>query len=54
MHSYITLTLLLQTYQLFNPNAIYELGVRHALRPYSTIIIKEDEGKYRLILDTIE
>ena len=45
MHSYITLTLLLQTYQLFNPNAIYELGVRHALRPYSTIIIKEDEGK---------
>lgn len=29
----------------FNPNAIYELGVRHALRPYSTIIIKEEEGK---------
>ena len=28
-----------------NPNAIYELGVRHALRPFSTIIIKEDEGK---------
>ena len=29
----------------FNPNAIYELGVRHTLRPHSTIIIKEDEGK---------
>jgi len=29
----------------FNPNAIYELGVRHTLRPFSTIIIKEDEGK---------
>ena len=29
----------------YNPNAIYELGVRHTLRPYSTIIIKEDEGK---------
>lgn len=28
----------------YNPNAIYELGVRHALRPYSTVIIKEDEG----------
>ena len=28
-----------------NPNAIYELGVRHTLRPFSTIIIKEDEGK---------
>lgn len=29
----------------YNPNAIYELGMRHALKPYSTIIIKEDEGK---------
>lgn len=28
-----------------NPNAIYELGVRHSLKPYSTIIIKEDGGK---------
>lgn len=27
-----------------NPNALYELGVRHAMRPYSTIIIKESEG----------
>jgi hypothetical protein len=25
-----------------NPNALYELGVRHALRPHSTIIIVED------------
>lgn len=29
----------------YNPNAIYELGVRHAAKPYSTVIIKEDEGK---------
>jgi len=29
----------------FNPNAVYELGIRHALKPYSTIIIKEDECK---------
>lgn len=29
----------------YNPNAIYELGIRHALRPYSTIIIKEDQSK---------
>jgi len=29
----------------FNPNAIYELGIRHALKPYSTIIIREDKSK---------
>lgn len=29
----------------YNPNAIYELGVRHTMRPFSTIIIKEDESK---------
>src|SRR5512134_2720744 len=29
-----------------NPNALYELGVRHALRPYSTILMKEEEGKF--------
>ncbi len=27
----------------YNPNALYELGVRHAVKPYSTIIIKESE-----------
>lgn len=26
-----------------NPNALYELGVRHALRPYTTIVISEDK-----------
>ena len=35
----------------FNPNAIYELGIRHAVRPYSTIVIKEDEGKIPFDLD---
>ena len=29
-----------------NPNAIYELGVRHALRPYSTIVIAESKLQY--------
>lgn len=28
-----------------NVNAVYELGVRHALRPNATIIMKESEGK---------
>jgi hypothetical protein len=27
----------------YNPNAFYELGVRHALKPYTTILIAEDE-----------
>src|SRR5450432_3489025 len=29
-----------------NPNALYELGVRHALRPFSTIVIKELAEKF--------
>lgn len=28
-----------------NVNAVYELGVRHALRPNSTIVMKEDKGR---------
>ncbi len=36
----------------YNPNALYELGVRHAVRPYSTIIMKkEDQGKVPFDLD---
>ncbi len=35
----------------YNPNAIYELGIRHAVRPYSTIIIKEQEGSIPFDLD---
>jgi len=34
-----------------NANAIYELGVRHALRPYRTIIMKEEEGKFQFDLN---
>src|SRR4051812_7327521 len=29
-----------------NANAIYELGVRHALRPHTTIILAENEFKF--------
>ena len=29
-----------------NSNALYELGVRHALRPNTTIVISEDKTKY--------
>ncbi|MDF3077524.1 MAG: hypothetical protein K0S09_1413 [Sphingobacteriaceae bacterium] len=35
----------------YNPNAIYELGIRHAVRPYSTIIIKEKQGKIPFDID---
>lgn len=31
-----------------NANALYELGTRHALRPFSTIIIKGGESKFLL------
>lgn len=34
-----------------NPNAIYELGIRHAVRPFSTIILKEKDGKMPFDLD---
>ena len=36
-----------------NPNAIYELGVRHALRPFSTIVISEDKLAYPFDLNHI-
>jgi len=29
-----------------NPNALYELGVRHALKPYATIVMAEEQQKY--------
>ena len=29
-----------------NKNAFYELGVRHALRPFTTVVIAEDGIKY--------
>ena len=35
----------------YNPNAIYELGIRHAVKPFSTIVIKEKEGKIPFDLD---
>lgn len=28
----------------YNPNAIYELGIRHAVKPFHTIILKEKHG----------
>jgi tetratricopeptide (TPR) repeat protein len=36
-----------------NANALYELGVRHALRPFSTIIMKESQGKLYFDLNHI-
>ena len=34
-----------------NPNAIYELGIRHAARKNHTIILKDKEGKIPFALD---
>lgn len=36
-----------------NINAVYELGVRHALRPQSTIIMKEKDGRMYFDLDHV-
>lgn len=36
-----------------NVNAVYELGVRHALRPSSTIIMKESKGRLYFDLDHV-
>ena len=33
-----------------NANPIYELGIRHALRPYTTIVIAEDKFRFRFDL----
>ena len=35
----------------YNPNALYELGIRHAVRPFATIILKEKSGKIPFDLD---
>lgn len=37
----------------YNPNAIYELGIRHALKPFHTIILKDKEGTLPFDLDHI-
>ena len=38
----VTADLVIADITCLNANAMYELGIRHALRPYSTIIIKDD------------
>lgn len=36
-----------------NVNAFYELGIRHALRPYTTIVVSEDKMSYPFDLNHI-
>ena len=36
-----------------NVNAVYELGVRHALRPHSTILMQEDQAAFHFDLSHI-
>lgn len=36
-----------------NPNALYELGIRHALRPFTTIVISESKLSYPFDLNHI-
>jgi hypothetical protein len=36
-----------------NVNAVYELGIRHALRPYTTILMQEDEASFHFDLSHV-
>ncbi len=36
-----------------NPNALYELGIRHALRPYTTIVVSENKLPYPFDLNHV-
>ncbi len=36
-----------------NANAVYELGVRHALRPHSTIVMKDNKGRFYFDLNHV-
>jgi tetratricopeptide (TPR) repeat protein len=47
----LTSNLVVADISTYNPNAIYELGIRHAVKPFSTIIIKEKEGKIPFDID---
>ncbi len=37
-----------------NPNALYELGVRHALRPWTTIVVSENKLSYPFDLNHVK
>ena len=37
-----------------NPNALYELGIRHALRPRTTIVISENKLSYPFDLNHVK
>lgn len=39
----LTVDVVIADVSTYNPNAFYELGVRHALKPYTTITITEDK-----------
>jgi hypothetical protein len=45
-HQLLTADVVIADLSTSNPNAFYELGVRHALRPYTTIIIAESKLIY--------
>src|SRR5262245_44884635 len=50
----LTADLMISDLSTLNPNALYELGLRHALRPSSTIVIAERQTTLPFDINNVE
>ena len=53
MYGILTADVVIADLSTANPNALYELGVRHALRPFSTVVISENKLPYPFNLNHV-
>lgn len=52
-HELLTADVVIADLSTANPNALYELGIRHALRPHTTIVISENKLCYPFDLNHV-